>query len=177
MLIEDICRRIIEYKCDMNKIMLAYKDATPSVSKELITSIIKKERNTNISDRFFILDGDEIVPVKDLITTSDEASLVDTSFAAVGYDVGQFLITIGDTVIAESLLKDKIKSNCDLSEYEKEILVFSSIKKIGSSRMPSTIVINKMIKETYGVTMPINVIDDIKIRTDSISNIYEVYGG
>lgn len=177
MLIEDICRRVIEYKCDINKIMLAYKDATPSVSKELITSIIKKERNANISDRFFILDGDEIVPVKDLITSSDEADLVDTSYAAVGYDVGQFLITIGDTVIAENLLRDKIKDGRELSEYEKEILVFSAIKKIGSSRMPSTMVINKMIKEMYDVTMPITVIDDIKIRTDSISNIFGIYGG
>lgn len=175
MLIEDICRRIIEYKCDMNKIMLAHKDATPSVSKELITSIIKKERNTNISDRFFILDGDEIVPVKDLITDSSET--VDTSFASAGYDIGLFLITTGDTVIAETLLKDKIKSNANLSAYEKEILVFSAIKKIGGNRMPSTMVINKMIKEMYGVTMTISVIDELKTKTDSISNIYEVYGG
>lgn len=175
LLIEDICRRIIEFKCDLNKIMLAYKDASPSVSKELITSIIKKERESNISDRFFVLSGNEIIPVKDLITDSSET--VDTSFASAGYDIGLFLITTGDTVIAETLLKDKIKSNANLSAYEKEILVFSAIKKIGGNRMPSTMVINKMIKEMYGVTMTISVIDELKTKTDSISNIYEVYGG
>lgn len=175
LLIEDICRRIIEFKCDLNKIMLAYTDASPNVSKELVTGIIKKERESNISDRFFVLDGNEIIPVKDLITDSSET--VDTSFASAGYDIGLFLITTGDTVIAETLLKDKIKSNSDLSEYEKEILVFSAIKKIGGNRMPSTIVINKMIKEMYNVTMTISVIDELKTKTDSISNIYEVYGG
>lgn len=175
LLIEDICRRIIEFKCDLNKIMLAYTDASPSVSKELVTGIIKKERESNISDRFFIRNGNEIVPVKDLIT--DPSETVDTSLASAGYDIGQFLITTGDTVIAENLLRDKIKDGRDLSEYEKEILVFSAIKKIGGNRMPSTMVINKMIKEMYGVTMTISVIDELKTKTDSISNIYEVYGG
>ena len=175
MLIEDICRRIVEYKCDMNKIMLAYENSTPSVSKELVVSIIKKERESNISDRFFIRDGNEIVPVKDLIT--DPSETVDTSFASAGYDIGQFLITIGDTVIAENLLRDKIKDGRELSEYEKEILVFSAVKKIGSVRMPSTIVINKMIKEMYGCTMTISVIDELKTKVDSISDIYEIYGG
>lgn len=173
LLIEDICRRIIEFKCDLNKIMLAYTDASPSVSKELVVSIIKKERESNISDRFFIRNGNEIVPVKDLIT--DPSETVDTSFASAGYDIGQFLITTGDTVIAENLLRDKIKDGRDLSEYEKEILVFSAIKKIGSTRMPSTIVINKMIKEMYGATMTISLIDELKTKADSISNIYEVY--
>lgn len=175
LLIEDICRRIIEFKCDLNKIMLAYENSTPSVSKELVTGIIKKERESNISDRFFIRNGNEIVPVKDLIT--DPSETVDTSFASAGYDIGQFLITTGDTVIAENLLKDKIKDGRDLSEYEKEILVFSAIKKIGSTRMPSTIVINKMIKEMYGATMTLSLIDELKTKADSISNIYEVYGG
>lgn len=175
LLIEDICRRIIEFKCDLNKIMLAYTDASPSVSKELVVGIIKKERESNISDRFFVLDGNEIIPVKDLITDSSET--VDTSFASAGYDIGLFLITTGDTVIAETLLKDKIKTNANLSEYEKEILVFSAIKKIGGNRMPSTMVINKMIKEMYGVTMTITAIDELKTKADSISNIYEVYGG
>lgn len=175
LLIEDICRRIIEFKCDLNKIMLAYTDASPSVSKELVTGIIKKERESNISDRFFIRNGNEIVPVKDLIT--DPSETVDTSLASAGYDIGQFLITTGDTVIAENLLRDKIKDGRDLSEYEKEILVFSAVKKIGSTRMPSTIVINKMIKEMYGATMTISLIDELKTKADSISNIYEVYGG
>lgn len=175
LLIEDICRRIIEHKCDMNKIMLAYTDASPSVSKELVVGIIKKERESNISDRFFVLDGNEIIPVKDLITDSSET--VDTSFASAGYDVGLFLITTGDTVIAESLLKDKVKINANLSEYEKEILVFSAIKKIGDNRMPSTMVINKMIKELYGITMSISAIDELKTKADSISKIYEVYEG
>ena len=175
LLIEDICRRIIEFKCNLNKIMLAYTDASPSVSKELVTGIIKKERESNISDRFFIRNGNEIVPVKDLIT--DPSETVDTSLASAGYDIGQFLITTGDTVIAENLLRDKIKDGRDLSEYEKEILVFSAIKKIGGNRMPSTMVINKMIKEMYNVTMTISVIDELKTKTDSISNIYEVYGG
>lgn len=175
LLIEDICRRIIEFKCDLNKIMLAYTDASPSVSKELVVSIIKKERESNISDRFFIRNGNEIVPVKDLIT--DPSETVDTSFASAGYDIGQFLITTGDTVIAENLLRDKIKDGRNLSEYEKEILVFSAVKKIGSTRMPSTIVINKMIKEMYGATMTLSLIDELKTKADSISNIYEVYGG
>lgn len=175
LLIEDICRRIIEFKCDLNKIMLAYENSTPSVSKELVTGIIKKERESNISDRFFIRNGNEIVPVKDLIT--DPSETVDTSLASAGYDIGQFLITTGDTVIAENLLRDKIKDGRDLSEYEKEILVFSAVKKIGSTRMPSTIVINKMIKEMYGATMTISLIDELKTKADSISNIYEVYGG
>ena len=178
LLIEDICRRIIEYKCDLNKIMLAYTDSSPSVSKDLVVSIIKKDRHSDISDRFFYFDGDnEIVPVKDIITDQSEASLVDTSMAVGGYDIGQFLITTGDIVIAESLLKDKIKTNDNLSDYEKEILVFSAIKKIGGNRMPSTMVINKMIKEMYGVTMTISAIDELKTKVDSISSTYEIYGG
>ena len=159
LLIEDICRRIIEHNCDVEKILECYEGSDPVVDKILIKRIIRKEKYSDISDRFFVLSGDTIVPREDIITNEDEADEI--THTSLGYDIAAFLLTTGDKVIARQLLIDKIKEKQTISEDEKTMIVFSAIEQIGGNKKPTSRTIGKKINEIYDVTMPFDVIDNI----------------
>lgn len=170
LLVEDICRRIIEHNCDIDAILARYQGSDPPVDKILLKRIIRKEKYSDISDRFFILSGDTIVPREDIITQEDAGPIAHTS---IGYDVASFLVTTGDKVLSRQLLIDKIKENQLLSEDEKTMMVFSAIESIGGKKTPSSRLIGNKINEIYNATMPFDVIDHIVTNgSRSIADLY-----
>ena len=172
LLIEDICRRIIEHDCDIDKILSRYNGSDPKVDKILIKRIMTKEKYSEISDKFFVISGTTIIPREDIITKDSDTSEI--SHTTIGYDIGSFLITTGDKVIAKQLLIDKVKDNRgNISEDEKAIMVFSAIEQIGGKQTPSTKSISRVINEIYDVVIPFDIIDNIrKTGSKEISSFY-----
>jgi len=167
LLIEDICRRIIEHNGDVDVILTRYKNSKPVVTRNAIIAIINKELHSNISDKFFTVVNNDIVPYG--AELNDCQNKPSSSF-----DVGGFFLTTNDRKTSAALLRDKIKAKQELSLVEKTIIVFITIDIIGGKHLPDVQKISKVVKDQFGVTIPYDIID--QIRNDYNSEVAKMFG-
>lgn len=121
-LVEDICRRIVQYNGNIDTVLTQYVNSYPKVSRGYIETILNKEVFADISDIFFQKIGDEIVAV-------DPSEINEETNGTTGFDVYGYLVATKDTKMTKTLLLDKIKSGNQLSEQEKIILCCSCSTK------------------------------------------------
>ena len=164
-MIEDICRRILQYDGDIEKIMPLYEDAYPSVSKASVEQIKDKKLFTEISDLFFVNLSGKIYPRTD-------AMAVDTD-ANQGMDVGGFFRMSGDKKLTGELIRDKIKRGDALSLDEKVITVFMAMDVIGINKANDVKKISNVIKNTFGCDIGYDFIS--QIVNDYTSDIAEMF--
>lgn len=171
LLIEDICRRIVEHAANIPEILKRYEGADPGVDRHLVESILIKEKYSDISDKFFVYTGDKIVPRSDTISSDINREPVKLD-NPTGFDISNFLRMSGDKTISRKLLAEKINDGKELTVDEKDMIIFSAIEKIGGKKTPSTNRISKMIYEMYKIEFPFDFINTRKIVTNEISRIY-----
>lgn len=171
LLIEDICRRLIDCDGDINKTIEFYEGSDPVVKPSLIKSVLMKEKYSDISDRFFMMNEDNsFIPMDELMTVEGDDTIVVSG--DIGFDVSGFLIQSKDKELAKSLLIDKIKKGVNvLTEDEKTMMVFSAIENCGIDASIEDIQLT--IRSIYGVSMPFDVIS--AIRKNGSTDISEMY--
>lgn len=172
LLIEDICRRLIDTGGDVNKTLTYYTDSEPYVDIRLIVKVLLKEKYEDISDKFFLLNGNDFIPREEIMTVEDDAMIYTTG---LGFDVASFFISSRDKVIAHQLLMDKIKDGkFTLSDDEKTMCIFSAIESIGGKSLPKSKDIETKIHDMFhGLEIPYVVIDHlIKNGNNEIINLY-----
>ena len=152
-MIEDICRRILQFDGDIEKIMPLYEDAYPSVSRASVEQIRDKKLFTEISDLFFVNLSGKIYPRTD-------AMAVDTG-ANQGMDVGGFFRMSGDKKLTGELIRDKIKRGDALSLDEKVITVFMAMDVIGINKANDVKKISNVVKNTFGCDIGYDFISQI----------------
>lgn len=150
LLIEDVCRRIIEFNGDISEIMPLYKYSKPSICEETIAAIITKTRFSEISDTFFEWNGVDIIPVPQ----PDPNSL----------NVGEFFVMSKDRALSVGLIKDKIAKDEPLTIMEKEILVFIAAENTVNPTPAN-------IAETIDVMFNYNISDTYVEQTLSSSSV------
>lgn len=172
LLIEDICRRLIDTGGDVNKTLTYYTDSEPYVDIRLIIKVLLKEKYEDISDHFFLLNGNDFVPREEIMTVEEDSKIYATG---LGFDVATFLISSKDKLLAHQLLMDKIKDGkFDLSDDEKTMCIFSAIESIDGKSLPKSKDIEIKIHELFsGLEIPYIVIDHlIKNGNKEIINLY-----
>lgn len=167
-LIEDICRRIIEFNGDIGKIMPKYEGSRPSVSTASVQQIRDKNLYKEISDLFFVIQDGKIYPRTD-------AMAVDTTENNGSMDVGQFFRISGDRNITGSLIRDKIKKGDTLTLDEKVIVVFMAMDIIGMDKADDVRKISNVIKNSFGTDIGLDFIN--QVRNDYTSEISEMFRG
>lgn len=166
-LVEDICRRIIEFDGDIDKIYPKYDHSRPSVSKETIRQIKEKSVYTEISDLFFMYSDGKIYPRTDSMA-------IDTSSNS-GMDVSQFFRMSGDKNITGDLIRDKIKNGEPLSLDEKVIVVFMAMDSMGINKASDVKKISNVIKSSFGTDIGFDFISQVK--NDYTSDISSMFRG
>ena len=143
-LMEDICRRAIEYNGDIEKILPLYENSHPVVTKFMLDDIISKRTHTDISDRFFMLSSSgEILP-RTHVGSDDSPN---------GLDVSQFILMSGDKKLSEKLLNDKIKEGQNLSILEKTVCVFMTLDSMGPKIKDVKAIANAISKKFNGLEL------------------------
>lgn len=161
-LIEDICRRIVEFNGDVDKILAEYEDSKPRVTTAFVKAIINKEVHANVSNGFFIVMDNKIYPRKE--ESSGES----------GMDTAGFLIMSGDKKMSKKLIKDKIARRHDLSITEKTMLVFMAMDSIGGKKVPDVTTIARAISNEFKIDIAFDFIE--QIRNDYSSEIAKIFG-
>ena len=162
--IEDICRRIIEYNGDIEKIMSCYDENDRFASRPFVRSLLDKKQFASITDRFFIRTMSGKIVVRQ-----------QKSNKPMGADIGEFLrISKGkDIAIARELLIDKIKADVNTITVDEEaIMVFDAViegKKLDNKS------ISKYIRDTFGYTIAYDTIEIWK--SDKTNKLYQMMGG
>ena len=169
LLIEDICRRILEFNGDIEQLFPLYDGCHPTVSKLTIEQIRDKSLYSNISDLFFVNDNGTINP------RTDAMAVVPTDNAAPGMDVGGFFMMSGDKKMTSDLMRDKIKRNETLSLDEKVIIVFMAMDSIGMSKAKDPKKISNVIKSTFDIDIGFDFIS--QVINDYTSEISEMFRG
>lgn len=161
-LIEDICRRIVEFNGDVERILSEYEGSKPKVTEKFVKAIINKEIHANVSNTFFILMDNKIYPRE----KHDEQNS--------GMDTAGFLVMSGDKKMTKSLLKDKIDRGHDLSLTEKTVIVFMAMESIGGKKVPDVPTIARAISNEFKIDIAFDFIESI--RNDYSSEIAKVFG-
>ena len=167
-LIEDICRRIIEFEGVIEKIMPKYEGSRPSVSAASVHQIRDKKLYTEISDLFFVNNEGKIYPRTD-------AMAIDTNTNKAGVDISQFFMISGDRNITGSLLREKIKKGETLTLNEKVIVIFMAMDIIGMDKANDVRKISNVIKNSFGADIGLDFIN--QVRNDYTSEISEMFRG
>lgn len=162
-LIEDICRRIVEFNGDVERILSEYEGSKPKVTEKFVKAIINKEIHANVSNAFFILMDNKIYP-----------RTKQTEDQNCGMDTAGFLVMSGDKKMTKSLLKDKIDRSHDLSLTEKTVIVFMAMESIGGKKVPDVTTIARAISNEFKIDIPFDFIE--QIRNDYSSEIAKVFG-
>lgn len=176
--VEDICRRIVEFNGDVDKILAKYEGSKPVTTRRGIELIISKELHPGLSDNFFFNINGKIVPVDkpQVESWNDKCDAeADTASLKEGFDVGGFFLASNDKKMSMELIKDKIKSGETLTSTEEVIVVFSMMEQMDSKKIPDTKKISNVIKNHLGITLPIEVIE--QVRMDFTSEIAKVFRG
>lgn len=162
LLVEDICRRIIQYKGDVDLILDQYVASVPSVGRSYVESIINKEAFKDVSDNYFHTDKDG--NIVSLLLDTGESS---------GMDCFSLLVNTRDIGLAEQLIGSKIEMNQKLSMAEMEIICVSS-ETPRDSNLTSATIMNK-----YSLNLSPERIESILNNSSSttLKTIKEIYGG
>ena len=163
-LIEDICRRIVQFNGDVNKVLGEYEGSKPKVTEKFVKAIINKEIHANISNGFFVMMDGKIYPRE---KQRDEQN-------SSGMDTAGFLVMSGDKKMTRSLIKDKIDRGHDLSLTEKTVIVFMAMESIGGKKVPDVTTIARAISNEFKIDIPFDFIESI--RNDYSSEIAKVFG-
>lgn len=168
--IEDICRRIVEFNGDVDKILKQYEGSKPITTRRGVEMIISKELHPGLSDEFFYNIDGRIVPVDSNVT---ESSKKESDKSTEGFDVGGFFLETNDKKLTLELIRDKIKSGQVLNPVEEVIIIFSTMESIGGKRIPDVKKIANTIKNQFNITIPFEIID--QVRNDFNSDIAKVF--
>lgn len=164
-LMEDICRRAIEFNGDIEKMLSMYENARPAVTKFMLDDIVSKRTHTDISDKFFMLSSSgEILP-RTHIGSDDSPN---------GLDVSQFILMSGDKKLSEKLLNDKIKDGMALSILEKTVCVFMALDSMGPKIKDVKAIANTVKKKFNGLELPFEFIRTI--MDDYTSELARLFG-
>lgn len=164
-LTEDICRRVIEFNGDIDKVLSMYENSRPIVTKFLLEDIINKRAHTDISDKFFMLSSSgEILP-RTHVGSDDSPN---------GLDVSQFILMSGDKKLSEKLLNDKIKDGMTLSILEKTVCVFMALDSMGPKIKDIKAIANTVKKKFSGLELPFEFIRTI--MDDYTSELARLFG-
>lgn len=163
-LVEDICRRIVQFNGDVNKVLGEYEGSKPKVTEKFVKAVINKEIHANISNGFFVMMDGKIYPRE---KQRDEQN-------SSGMDTAGFLVMSGDKKMTKSLLKDKIDRGHDLSLTEKTVIVFMAMESIGGKRVPDVTTIARAISNEFKIDIAFDFIE--QIRNDYSSEIAKVFG-
>lgn len=160
--VEDVCRRIIEYDGDIEKIYENYDEGDRFITKQFIKSILDKKQFATISDKFFVrsLSGKIVVRQQ----KEDKP---------MGADIGEFLRKTGDINIAKQLLMDKIKNDKNALTVDEEAMMV--ILAVIEGKVTNNKGISKYIRDTFKHTIPFDTIDEWKDAKDS--QLYKIIGG
>ena len=156
LLIEDVCRRIVEFNGDISKIMPLYKHSKPSICEETITAIIMKNRFSEISDQFFEWNGIDIIPVPQPNPNS--------------LNVGEFFLMSKDRSLSIGLIKDKITKDEPLTMMEKEILVFIAAE---NTINPTPANIAETVEVMFNYNLSDTYVEQTLSSSSIISNIFK----
>lgn len=110
LLIEDICRRLVQYAGNIDKTFAMYEKVSPKISRDYVDAIFKKEVFSEISDRFFTNEGGKLI------------SMMNAEGQCIGIDCYGLLRQTHDIELVKKMLCEKVKLNQVISEQEKEIM-------------------------------------------------------
>ena len=112
LLVEDICRRLIENEWDIDLTFDMYRDSSPTISREYVQSILKKEAFASITDKFFVIENGKYKSVID----SDASTLS-------GLDCYGLLKQTKDIELVNEMLRRKVGLNQKIDEPEITIMI------------------------------------------------------
>ena len=160
--VEDICRRIIEFNGDFDKIMDCYDPNDRFASKQFVRSVFEKTIFQSISDRFFVRTLSGKIVVKQTVDTRP-----------IGHDIGEFLRKTEDLSLAKQLLVDKIKEGKNsITVDEEAIMVITAVVDVKTT---SNKAISKYIRDVYKYTIPFDTIETWKSAKSN--KLYQIIGG
>ena len=162
LLVEDICRRIIQFKGDVDLILEQYVGSVPSVGRKYVESIINKEAFKDVSDNYFHTDSDGNI-VSLLLDTGENS----------GIDCFGLLVNTRDRGLVESMLASKVELNQKLTMPEMEIVCISA-KCADDNLTSAATIMNK-----YGLNIVPEQIKSILNNKSShtLETVKEIYGG
>lgn len=114
-LVEDVCQRIVQFNGNIQLILDQYQGSQPVVSESYVKQIIDKVAFTSISDFYFTVENNEIMPVQKIVGADGN-----------GIDCYGLLMNIKDKKLVEDMLKQKVSLNQSLSQAEMEIIAISA---------------------------------------------------
>lgn len=166
LLVEDICRRIVQYKGDVDTILDQYVGSVPTVGRSYVQSIINKEIFKDVSDDFFDVDSDGNIVSLMLDTATND-----------GADCYALLVGTKDTGLAEQLLTEKVKLHQKLSVAEMEIICISCLN--GDNLDYDWTMVIQTIFAKYGLGLTEDQIKKVIYNRNSASlkTVKEIYGG
>lgn len=164
-LIEDICRRLVDYDGNVDAVVEKYKGSTPVVTKQMIRRILTKEQSKDVSDIFFNYEGGRLVKFNDDSTIQKYGELK-------GFDTYQFLIQCHMPDLPIQLLKDKVKEGKPISEQE---MMMMCVHVSPGKQMHKSDWYVEAIKNEFGYDMPVSMIPKLIAPSSTLTSIKEIF--
>jgi hypothetical protein len=164
LLIEDICRRIIDFDGDIKKVVAMYDGSNAKISEQLVKLILTKQEQKSISDAFFELDSD-----------GHPISLL-KNYQGTGLDCYGLLAQTKDPVLVTEMLKRKVDANQSISDAEI-IMMMKAVEdgKVHKFQWYSDTIYSKFGFEIKPIQLQ-NTVTNSTI-TETISNMWGVENG
>lgn len=151
---EDICRRLVDFNGDVDKVLTMYDKTTPIVTKDIIQNIKTKKTDREISDLFFVYQNGSFFPRAHVEKIGNDS-----------FDVAGFFVSTGDKDTTLKLLKDKIKDDKKVTPDEITIMVKSLM---GNYKKPDSQVISDEIASVFGISIPFDIVQESMNDTTSV---------
>lgn len=149
-IIDDICRRLVDFNGDVTKTLEMYKNSSPVVSKTMIQDIKQKKTSQNISDRYFtFLNGS--------FFARPHVKKDPTKFS-----ISEFFVQTGDLKLTKDMIQSNINNDVVLQDEEVAILVYDYILNI-NKKCKDPVKVQKHLQEQYGLTYPLDYINEIML--------------
>lgn len=153
-IIEDICRRLVDFNGSTDEVLKMYENSRPAVTRTMIQEIRNKKKHSLISDKFFMYQNGSFFPREHMKGKKNDG----------GFKIGDYYITTGDIVMSIQLIKNKINSGDNTLTDEDTILIKDYQSR---HKKASAVEVKNYLNDEFNLTLPKDYIQEILNDDDS----------
>lgn len=146
-LVEDICRRLVEFNGNTEEVLKMYENSRPVVTRNMIQEIRNKTKHSAISDKFFVYQNGSFFPREHMKKVEN-----------VGLKIGEYFLVTGDLNMSLKLIKDKVNNGMQLMKDENEILIKDYQRTHKKCFVED---VREYLVDSFGVKLPLDYIQEI----------------
>lgn len=153
-IVEDICRRLVDFNGSTDEVLKMYENSRPTVTKAMIKEIRNKQKHSLISDKFFMFQNGSFFPREHVKDKKNNG----------GLKIGDYYITSNDIAMSIQLIKNKINSGSNTLTDEDTILIKDYQYK---HKKATAAEVMNYLNDEFNLTLPKDYIQDILNDDDS----------